>query len=258
MTPAFAADAPLPARVEFNRDVRPILADTCFRCHGFDKATRKADLRLDVRDVAVAERDGVRAVVPGKPDESDLWKRIHSTDEDEVMPPGKANRQLSARDKAVLKKWIEQGAEYQAHWAYIPPTKPAVPQPDMGKWTTGTPVDAFVRARHAELGLAPAPEADRATLARRLSFDLLGLPPKPADVDAFINDTAPDAYGKLVERLLASEQFGERMAVWWLDLVRFADTAGYHSDNGRNVWPYRDYVIRSFNENKPFDRFTVE
>lgn len=152
ITPAFAADAPLPARVEFNRDVRPILADTCFRCHGFDKATRKADLRLDVRDVAVAERDGVRAVVPGKPDESDLWKRIHATDEDEVMPPGKANRQLSAREKAVLKKWIEQGAEYQAHWAYIPPTKPAVPQPDMGKWTTGTPVDAFVRARHAELG----------------------------------------------------------------------------------------------------------
>ena len=259
LSSALAVDTTVPARVEFNRDIRPILADTCFRCHGFDKATRKADLRLDVRDVAVAERDGVRAIVPGKVDESDMWKRINSTDEDEVMPPPKANHQLSTRDKLVLKKWIEQGAEYQAHWAYIPPAKPAVPKPDMGKWATSrNPLDAFVRERHVALGLAPTAEADRVTLARRLSFDLVGLPPKPEEVDAFVKDASPDAYSRLVDRLLASPHFGERMAVWWLDLVRFADTADYHSDNPRNVWPYRDYVIRAFNENKRFDRFTTE
>ena len=215
LSPALAAETPVPARVEFNRDIRPILADTCFRCHGFDKATRKADLRLDVRDVAVAERDGIRAIVPSKLNESDMWKRINSTDEDEVMPPPKANHQLSARDKLVLKKWIEQGAEYQAHWAYIPPVKPAVPKPDMGKWAESkNPLDAFVRERHVTLGLAPTAQADRVTLARRLSFDLLGLPPKPEEVDAFVKDASPDAYSRLVDRLLASPHFGERMAVW--------------------------------------------
>ncbi len=259
IAPALAAELTVPARVEFNRDVRPILSDTCFRCHGFDKAERKGDVRLDVREAAIAEVDGIHPIVPGKPEESELWKRINSTDEDEVMPPPKANHQLSAREKLVLKKWIEQGAEYQAHWAYIPPAKPAVPKPDLGPWArSGNPLDAFVRARHVELGLAPAPQADSATLVRRLYFDVLGLPPKPEDVDAFVNDSAPDAYEKLVDRLLASEHFGERMAVWWLDLVRFADTIGYHSDNGRNIWPYRDYVIRAFNENKRFDRFTIE
>ncbi len=249
---------PLPERVEFNRDIRPVLADACLRCHGFDKAERKAKLRLDVRESALEERDGVRAIVPGKLGESELWKRINSKDEDEVMPPPEANHQLSERGRLLLKKWIEQGAEYQAHFAYIPPVKSELPKPDMGKWASGNPVDAFIRARHVQLGLAPAPEADRVTLVRRLSFDLLGLPPKPEDVDAFVKDTAPDAYAKLVERLLASPHFGERMAVWWLDLVRFADTIGYHSDNPRNVWPYRDYVIRAFNENKRFDRFTIE
>jgi hypothetical protein len=159
----------------------------------------------------------------------------------------------------VLKKWLEQGAEYQPHFAYIAPVKSAVPTPDMGPWkSSANPVDAFVRARHVELGLQPAAEADRATLVRRLYFDLLGLPPKPEEVDAFVNDTAPDAYAKLVERLLGSEHHGERMAAWWLDLVRFADTIGYHSDNPKNVWPYRDYVIRAFNQNKRFDKFTIE
>ena len=257
-TSASAADAPIPARPEYNRDVRPILADACFRCHGFDKATRKADLRLDVREAAIEERDGIRAIVPGKVDVSELWKRLHSKDEDEVMPPPDAHRQLTARDKAIVKKWIEQGAEYQAHFAYIPPAKPAVPKVDMGPWKSGNPVDAFIRSRHLEVGLAPAKEADRVTLARRLTLDLTGLPPKPEEIDSFVNDASPDAYEKLVERLLSSPHFGERMAVWWLDLVRFADTIGYHSDNPKNVWPYRDYVIRSFNENKRFDRFTIE
>ena len=246
ITPLLAAE-----RVGFNRDIRPILADACVRCHGFDKAERKAELRLDVRESALEERDGVRAIVPGKPDESELWKRINSKDEDEVMPPPRAPHQLTERSRSLLKKWIEQGAEYQAHFAYIPPLKPAVP-------LAGNPLDVFIRTRLAALGISPAAEADRATLVRRLSFDLLGLPPKPEEVSAFVNDAAPDAYARLVERLLASPHFGERMAVWWLDLVRFADTAGYHSDNGRNVWPYRDYVIRAFNENKRFDRFTIE
>lgn len=247
ITPLFAAGE----RVEFNRDIRPILADACIRCHGFDKAERKADLRLDVRESALEERDGVRAIVPGKPEESALWTRINSKDEDEVMPPPKAPHQLTERSRALLKKWIEQGAEYQPHFAYIAPTKASAPR-------AGNPVDAFVRERQAALGLAYAPEADRGTLVRRLYFDLLGLPPKPEEVDAFVKDASPDAYGTLVERLLASPHFGERMAVWWLDLVRFADTIGYHSDNPRNVWPYRDYVIRAFNENKRFDRFTIE
>jgi hypothetical protein len=248
----FASDAPIPARLEYNRDIRPILADTCFKCHGFDKNTREADLRLDVRDAAVADLGGYAAIVPGNPDKSELWKRISTDDEDDVMPPKKEHRQLAARDKEILRQWIQQGAEYQSHWAYLPPKKPTVPK------TAKHPVDAFITARHAELGLKMSRPADRATLARRLSFDLLGLPPNPADVDAFVKDPSPNAYPRLVDKLLASPQFGERMAVWWLDLVRFADTIGYHSDNARNVWPYRDYVIRAFNENKRFDRFTVE
>ncbi len=255
---AIAADAPIPERPEYNRDIRPILGDSCFRCHGFDKATREADLRLDVREAAVEDRDGIRAIVPNNPAKSEMWLRMISDDEEEVMPPPKAHRQLSAREKAMIKKWIEQGAEYQPHYAYIPPTKPAVPKVELAPWKSGNPVDAFIRAKQLEHTLSPSKEADRATLARRLSLDLTGLPPKPEEIDAFIRDAAPDAYGKMVERLLASPHFGERMAVWWLDLVRFADTIGYHSDNSRNIWPYRDYVIRAFNENKRFDRFTVE
>jgi hypothetical protein len=248
----FANDAPIPARPEYNRDIRPILADTCFKCHGFDKNTREADLRLDVRDAAIADLGDYAAIVPGNPEKSELWKRITTTDEDDVMPPKKEHRQLTARDKEILRQWIQQGAEYQSHWAYLAPKKPSLPK------TAKHPVDAFVTARHAELGLKMSPPADRTTLARRLSFDLLGLPPNPADVDAFVNDRSPNAYPRLVDKLLASPQFGERMAVWWLDLVRFADTIGYHSDNPRNVWPYRDYVIRAFNQNKRFDRFTIE
>jgi Protein of unknown function (DUF1553)/Protein of unknown function (DUF1549)/Planctomycete cytochrome C len=273
VAPAFAADAPLPAKIEFNRDVRPILADTCFKCHGFDKNTREADLRLDVREAALADLGGYHAIVPGKVEASEVWKRINATDPDDVMPPKKEPHQLSARDKAVLRKWIEQGADYQAHWAYLAPVKPKVPDaaalvkapadlpPESARALTSAatnPVDAFIAARHATLGMKLSPEADRATLARRLSFDLLGLPPKPEEADAFVNDKAPGAYERLVDRLLASPHYGERMAVWWLDLVRFADTAGYHSDNPRNIWPYRDYVIRAFNDNKRFDRFTIE
>ncbi|MFO0889459.1 MAG: DUF1553 domain-containing protein [Isosphaeraceae bacterium] len=235
------------ARVEFNRDVRPILSDNCFLCHGPDKNRRKADLRLDIRaDALKAE-----AIVPGKPDESVLVERILSDDVDEQMPPPKSNKKLTARQKEILKRWVEQGAEYQQHWSYERPVKAEIPAGQNA-------VDVLVRRRLAEVGLKPSPEADRRTLIRRLSSDLVGLPPSPEEVRAFVEDSAPAAYERLVERLLASPHYGERMAIGWLDVVRFADTIGYHSDNPRNVWPYRDWVIRSFNDNKPFDRFTVE
>ena len=237
----------VPARVEFNRDVRPILSDNCFLCHGPDKNRRKADLRLDLRDEALK----AEAFVPGKPDESELVARIFSTDPDELMPPPKSNKKLDARQKEILKRWVQQGAEYQQHWSYEKPVKAQIP-------TGQNAVDVLVQRRLAEVGLKPSPEADRRTLIRRLSSDLTGLPPTPEEVKAFVEDTSPDAYERLVDRLLASPHYGERMAIGWLDVVRFADTIGYHSDNPRNVWPYRDWVIKSFNDNKPFDRFTLE
>ncbi len=242
-----SATAAVPDRVEFNRDVRPILSDNCFLCHGPDKNRRKADLRLDLRDEALK----AEAFVPGKPDESELVARILSTDSDEVMPPPKSNKKLDARQKEILRRWVQQGAEYQQHWSYEKPVKAQTP-------TGQNAVDVLVRRRLAEVGLKPSPEADRRTLIRRLSSDLTGLPPTPAEVKAFVDDTSPDAYERLVDRLLASPHYGERMAIGWLDVVRFADTIGYHSDNPRNVWPYRDWVIKSFNDNKPFDRFTLE
>jgi len=248
---AVAAFAPATAgeadAVSFNRDIRPILSDNCFYCHGPDASHRQADLRLDLRDEALA----ANAIVPGKPAESSIVSRINSTDPDELMPPPESHKKLDARQKALLTRWIDQGAEYQKHWAYEPPVKAAVP-------VGAKAIDHLVRQRLAKLGLEPSPEADRRTLIRRLSFDLTGLPPTPAEVEAFVTDPSPDAYDKLVERMLASPHYGERMAIGWLDVVRFADTIGYHSDNPRNVWPYRDYVIRSFNDNKPFDRFTIE
>ena len=253
----FAQGAALPDRIEFNRDVRPILSDNCFKCHGFDKKHREADRRLDTRDGALAETEGIRAIVPRKLAESDAHVRIHSTDKDEQMPPPKSGKKLTARQIAILDKWIEQGAEYQPHWAYIAPVRPPLPQADDAAFTKN-PIDALVLAQQRELGMRHAPEADRATLIRRISLDLTGLPPAPAEVDAFTADHSPAAYEKLVARLLASPAYGERMTVHWLDLVRYADTVGYHSDNARNVWPYRDYVIRAFNENKRFDRFTIE
>jgi hypothetical protein len=237
----------VPARVEFNRDVRPILSDNCFHCHGPDKNHRKAGLRLDLRDEALK----AEAIVPDKPDESELVARILSTDPDEVMPPPKSNKKLDARQKEILERWVQQGAEYQQHWSYEKPVKAQTPAGQNA-------VDVLVRRRLAEIGLKPSPEADRRTLIRRLSSDLTGLPPTPEQVKAFVEDPSPDAYGRLVDRLLASPHYGERMAIGWLDVVRYADTIGYHSDTPRNVWPYRDWVIKSFNDNKPFDRFTIE
>lgn len=243
--------------VDFNRDVRPILSETCFQCHGPDAKKRKADLRLDTKDGLFAKKDETAPVVPGKPDESDLFARVVSEDDGERMPPPKSGKTLTKAQVDTLKRWIEQGAEWKGHWAYERPTRPPVPAVGDSPFVRND-VDRFVLDRLKEHGLTPAPEADRATLIRRLSLDLLGLPPTPEEVDAFVKDADSNAYEKLVDRLLASPHFGERMAVYWLDLVRFADSAGYHSDNPRDVWLYRDYVIKAFNENMRFDRFTVE
>ncbi len=250
---AFAAQGATVSKIEFNRDVRPILSDKCFYCHGPDKNHRKADLRLDIRADAIAGK----AFVPGKPAESELIARIFTTNEDDLMPPPEAHKALTAGQKELLKKWIEQGAEYQEHWAYLPPKRTLPPSVQNSTWVR-TPVDAFIAAKLTEHKLEPSPETDRRTLLRRLSLDLTGLPPTPEEVDSFLRDKSPKAYEKQVDRLLRSPHYGERMAVPWLDAVRFTDTVGYHGDQNQNIFPYREYVINSFNRNKPFDQFTTE
>ncbi len=249
--------------IDFNRDIRPILSDKCFSCHGPDEKHRKAKLRLDVADgphspfVAARAKWSGAAIVPGKPAQSPVFQRITTADADDRMPPASTNKTLTAREVKLLRQWIESGAKYQGHWAFIKPTRPATPAVDNRAWVTNAG-DAFILSQLEQRGIAPAPPADRRTLIRRLSFDLTGLPPTPAQVEAFVNDKSPDAYKKVVDRLLASPHYGERMAQYWLDVVRYADSIGYHSDNPRNVWLYRNYVIEAFNKNKPFDVFTRE
>lgn len=246
--PASAGDG---RRLSFNRDVRPILSENCFACHGFDAKHRAAGLRLDSAEGAFTAQDGVRPIVPGDPAKSEVWKRIIATDPDEVMPPPKSHKSLDAVQKTLLKRWIEQGAPYERHWSLEPPV--LRPPPQLG----GSPVDAFLEARLARENLAMLPEADRSTLIRRLSFTLTGLPPPPEEVSAFENDRSPGAYEALVDRYLASPRFGEEMARHWLDVARYADTHGLHLDNERHMWAYRDWVVQAFNENLPFDQFTV-
>jgi hypothetical protein len=254
---AQAAPSPLPERVEFNRDIRPILAGNCLKCHGQDEKRRKGDLRLDTREGALAEREGRPAVVPGKPGASELIRRVTAADESERMPPSKSGKRLGERETALLRRWIEQGAEWQGHWAFLPPQRPPLPRVRDASWAR-TPLDSFILARLEAEGLRPSPEADRVTLARRLALDLTGLPPTPVEVDAFVQDSSPDALERLVDRLLASPRHGEHMARYWLDLARYGDTHGLHLDNYREIWPYRDWVIRAFNDNLPFDRFVTE
>jgi len=247
-----ASTAPAETTIEFNRDVRPILSNKCFACHGPDKGQRKADLRLDVEKEAFAEREGRRAIVAGKIGDSELYKRITHSSKRKKMPPEKFGKSLSQGEIDILRKWIEQGASWQSHWSII---KPAKVEPPAG---AGHPADRFINSRLKREGTKPASPAHRRTLIRRVSFDLTGLPPSAAEVETFLADKAPDAYSRLVDRLLASEHYGERMAMYWLDLVRYADTNGIHGDNHREHALYRDYVIDSFNENKTFDRFTRE
>jgi hypothetical protein len=242
--------------VGFNRDIRPIMSDTCFHCHGFDPKSRKGGLRLDIREDALkAGKSGEIAIVPGKPEQSEIIKRIFSTDAEDVMPEKAAHKTLTAAQKELFRRWVAQGAVYEPHWAYKPLEAPVVPAlPAGGK----NPIDAFIGAKIAAKKVTPSAEATKERLLRRASLDLTGLPPTPAEIAAFLADSAPDAYEKQVDRLLASPRFGERMAVWWLDVARFADTVGYHGDQNQRIFPYRDYIINAFNTNKPFDVFTRE
>ncbi len=244
-------------RIDFNRQVRPILSDNCFKCHGFDPGTRKGGRRLDTGDGAQAEHEGVRAIVPGDLKESDLHARIHSTDSDDQMPPPKSGKHLTPQQIAILDKWIEQGAHYDVHWAFVKPVQATLPPVGHLDWCRNE-IDRFVLARLEREGLRPAAEADRYTLIRRLSYDLIGLPPSTEETEAFINDKSPDAYERVVDRLLASPHYGERWARRWLDLARYADTNGYEKDRERSIWPYRDWVINAFNADMPFDQFTIE
>ncbi len=255
--PARAASSQPPKKIDFNRDIRPILSDNCYFCHGPDKNRRKADLRLDTKDGLFGEKDDTFPVVPGKPDDSVLFMRITSDDPDYRMPHKDSNKHLTPEQIATIKRWIEEGAQWKGHWSYLPPVKAPLPQVEIDKFTRND-IDRYVGEAYQEHQLSPAPEADRVTLIRRLSFDLTGLPPTPAEVDEFVNDKEANAYEKLVNRLMASPHFGERMAVSWMDLVRYGDTIGFHSDNPREVWPWRDWCINAFNNNEPFDQFTIE
>jgi hypothetical protein len=248
LTAATAGDRP-----QYNRDVRPILAENCFACHGPDSAARKAGLRLDRRDDAIK----AEAIVPGDPENSGLIERIFSDKPGQMMPPRKTHKKLTAAEKETLRRWVAAGAEYQAHWSLIAPVRPPLPAVKDRGWVRN-PIDAFILAALEKQGLHPAPEADRRTLARRVCLDLTGLPPEPAEVDAFVNDPAPDAYERYVDRLLESPAWGEHRGRYWLDLARYADSNGIHFDNYREIWAYRDWVISAFNRNLPFDRFTID
>jgi hypothetical protein len=238
-------------RVSFNRDIRPILSQYCFACHGPDRLKAESDLRLDTREGALA------AIVPGKPAESELIRRLTTSKASQKMPPRKTGKTLDARQVALLRTWIEQGAPWESPWALTTPKKPALPAVRNAAWVR-RPLDRFVLSRLEAEGLRPAPEADGSVLLRRVSFDLTGLPPTVEEVDAFLADAAPDAYERTVDRLLASPRYGERMAMEWLDAARYADTHGLHVDSHREMWPWRDEVIRAFNANQPFDQFTIE
>ena len=244
--PAPAADLP-----RFDRDIRPILSENCFQCHGPDARARKAGLRLDLRDAALS------ALVPGDPDASELVRRITAPDPADRMPPAESHKVLSADQIALLTQWIAGGAEYERHWAFIPPRRPDIPPVRDTRWPEN-PIDHFILARLEAGGLPPSPRADRATLLRRVTLDLTGLPPTPGEVDAFDRDTAPGAYERVVDRLLASPRYGEHMALSWLEASRYADTDGYQNDRLRYQHVWRDWVILAMNENKPFDEFTIE
>ncbi len=250
-----AAPATAAPKLSFNRDIRPILSDNCFACHGFDAKKRKADLRLDVAEGAYAVRDGVQTIKPGDPGASALIQRIVSTDADEVMPPPESHKKITPQQLETLRQWIAQGAEYEGHWAFEAPVRPPVPAVT-GSVPVRNPVDAFIQDRLRQAQLNPAPEAAKETLIRRVTLDLTGLPPTLAEVDAFLADPRPDAYEQLVGRLLKSERYGEHMARYWLDAARYADTHGLHLDNERSMWPYRDWVVRAFNQNLSYADFT--
>ena len=256
-SPVLGQQSPPAPKVDFSRQVRSILSDKCFACHGPDEAERQAELRLDQKDSALSHHASGQTIVPGKSTESVLVQRILSTDPNLKMPPARHNKPLTAAEIATLKAWIDQGAEWKEHWAFTAPVRPQPPAVK-NEAAVRNPIDRFVLARLDKAGLTMNAEADKTTLIRRLSFDLTGLPPTIAEIDAFVGDTSPDAYARLVDRLLDSPRFGEHMARYWLDAARYGDTHGLHFDNERSLWPYRNWVINAFNTNMPFDRFTIE
>ena len=248
------AEEPL---VQFNRDIRPILSDRCYTCHGPDENKRDSELRLDSETAALADLDGHRAIVPGDLAASSLWERVSTTDEDLRMPPMDSGKPLTAAEQTLIKRWIEQGAKFQQHWSFIPPQSPPLPEVKQKDWPRSE-LDYFVLARLEQEGLQPSPVASREKLLKHVTLDLTGLPPTLEELDAFLADTSPDAYEKAVDRLLASPRYGERMVLPWLDAARYSDTNGYQTDGTRAMWPWRDWVIKALNDNMPFDQFTVE
>ncbi len=245
-------------KLDFNKDVRPILSENCLKCHGFDNKNRAAGLRLDLREAATGKLEsGAIAIVPGDLAASELIKRIEHGDPAEVMPPPATGKKLTPAQIATLKRWISEGAEFKLHWSFIPPVRPAAPATTNAGWAK-SPIDTFVLARLEKEGLAPSAPADKVTLLRRVTLDLTGLPPTIAEIDAFVADTSPNAYEVVVDRLLKSPRFGEHAARYWLDAARYGDSHGLHFDNERSIWPYRDWVVRAFNQNMPFNQFAVE
>lgn len=259
MVALLCATAMAEERIDFNRQIRPILSDRCFQCHGPDEEERYGGFRLDVREGATQEADsGSIPVVPGKPDESELVLRMISDDESIQMPPPEAKKpHLTKQEIDLVKKWIEQGAAWSPHWSFVSPKRPELPKVEKSTWVRN-PIDQFILDRLEKEGLSPSEEADKRTLIRRVTLDLIGLPPTPNDVEAFVQDQSPDAYEKLVDRLLTSPHYGERMAWPWLDAARYADTNGYQGDPERTMWPWRDWVVDALNNNMPFDQFTID
>jgi len=247
-----------PAKIDFSREIRPILSDNCFKCHGPDEKERKAKLRLDLKEEALKpSKSGDYAIVPGDVARSKLIERITSKDPDEVMPPAKTGKKLTAQQIELFRRWIEEGAKFVSHWSFVKPERPALPAVKAATWPRNE-IDRFILARLEKEGLKPSSEADKVTLLRRVTLDLTGLPPTLAEVDEFLADKSPNAYERVVERLLNSAHYGEHMARYWLDAARYADSHGYHIDSERSMWKWRDWVVTAFNQNKPFDQFTIE
>lgn len=244
--------------IDFSQDIRPLFSDKCFACHGPSEDSREGGFRLDVKDSAFGEADsGERPIVAGDPDSSELYARIVTDDEFMIMPPEETNKEFTKEEIERIRKWIEQGASWNEHWAWAVPNRPPLPEVKDQAWPQNS-IDRFTLAKLEKEGLAPSQEADRATLIRRVTFDLTGLPPTLEEVEAFLADDSPQAYERLVDRLLQSPHYGEHMGRYWLDAARYGDTHGLHLDNVRTIWPYREWVIDAFNENMPFDQFTVE
>ena len=249
-----AQGAPAPVTVSFNREILPILANNCFACHGPDEKKRETKFHFDTQEGMFAKRGVIER---GNAADSLLIEKITDPNPKDRMPPPESGHSLTARQIESLRRWIDEGAKWDTHWAFVSPTRPELPPVTQASWIRN-PIDQFILARLDREGLKPSPEADRETLLRRVTYDLTGLPPTPAEIDAFLGDHAPDAYEKRVDLLLQSPHYGERMAMPWLDAARYADTHGYHIDSLRGMWPWRDWVIKAFNQNKPFDQFTIE